>query len=1043
MRLLLLIFFFLSGACGLIYEVVWTKLFVFAMGGTTYAISTVLAAFMGGLALGSWLGGKWIDRRGAPFLLYGLIEGGIGFYCLFIPFSVGLIPSILGPLYDQYYTSNPIVFGFLRFILSVTILIIPTALMGASLPVLARYFATQKSRFGWEVGRLFTINTFGACLGSFSAGFLLLPLLGKKLTIHIAAGANIGICVAVLLSWFLHERKHFGKPAAEPEEKAGDLKQGDNLSTLRWGRAVFWAALFLYAANGFAGMAYQVAWNAALTLSLGSSTYSFTIIVTVFILGLALGGGIGARLSDRLKNPAVVLGWVEVSIGFISLWAMWGLGQLPEWTATVISRFFGSWRNVVSAEFLLVAFLLLMPTILMGLVFPLAVKTISLCRQGVGETVGVAYGWNTAGAILGSLTAGFVLIPIIGLQNTITAANMVNWVAGAILLGVIGTSGLAGRTARIALPIAAGIILTGLIPRWNPGIMSSGPSIYARTSDKSAIYINPMFIKFYKEGVDATVTVIWYDAENIFLRVNGKTDASSDSDMLTQELLAQIPMMVHLNPKNVCIVGLASGVTLGSVLRYPVESVDAVEISPLVVEAARYFDNWNHNALDDPRTKIIVGDGRNHLLMTRKRYDVIISEPSNPWIAGESTLFTKEYFELARDRLSPDGVFCFWVQGYDISSDEFTMLMRTFQSVFPEATLWEPLNTADYMVVGSLAPIKFDLKTLESRIQQPKVLEDLKRVYVSNAAEFFPKFIMGPVSFKKAAGEGEIHVDDKLQMEYKAPRHLYYTSNFYPELYRKIIRQKDKPQVIISPEEKDWPPDFKNALSKEMLAAELIQSGQYYRIVGPLLTAFENIEMAILLSPDNGWYKELVSMICDTLMNYYMKRDMIKEAIEMCRKAAGLNPKSAIVLDNLGIVLFHAGKYEEARTEFTKVVEIEADNFAAIHFIGDIDLQEGNIQSAKDMFRRAIDLNPYYSPSFVGLGLVAEAQKNYDEAEDNFRKAIKLNPKNAVAYARLGKLLLSPEGGNKSRAGKCYLEKAFTLNPGLRSDAEFRGFLEE
>jgi len=429
--------------------------------------------------------------------------------------------------------------------------------------------------------------------------------------------------------------------------------------------------------------------------------------------------------------------------------------------------------------------------------------------------------------------------------------------------------------------------------------------------------------------------------------------------------------------------------------------------------------------------------------MTRKRYDAIISEPSNPWIAGESALFTKEYFELARDHLTPDGVFCFWVQGYDISSDEFTMLMRTFQSVFPEATLWEPLNTADYMFVGSLAPIKLDITNLQSRIRQPKVSEDLKRVYVSNAAEFFSKFIMGPVSFKKVAGEGEIHTDDKLQLEYQAPRHLYYTSNFYPELYRKIIGEKDKPRVIISPEEKDWPPDFKNALSKEMLAAELVQSGQYYRIEGPLLTAFENIEMAILLSPDNGWYKELVGMICDTLMDYYMKRDMIKEAVEMCRKSAELNPKSASVLDNLGTALFHAGKYEEARTEFTKAIEIEADNFTAIHYIGDIDLREGNIQSAKDMFRRAIDLNPYYSPPFVGLGLVAEAQKNYKGAQDNFRKAIKLDPKNAVAYAQLGKLLLSPEGGNKRKSGTCYLEKAFTLDPKLKYNTEFRGLLEE
>lgn len=1043
MRISLLIFFFLSGACGLIYEIVWIKLFAFALGSTTHAISAVVASFMGGLAIGSWFAGKWIDRRGDPLLIYGIIEAVVGLYALIVPSLIRLIPSLIGPLYDDHYASSPVLFGALRLLLSAPILLIPTILMGASLPVLAKYYIKEKNRFGREVGRLFAINTFGACVGSFMAGFVILPYLGKSSAIHISAAINVGIGVVVAIYRLANPRKEDSSTSTLRKDEPAKTAPDSNISSLRspdtglnkGAKRLLWAALLLYAANGFAGMAYQVAWTRALTLCLGSSAYSFTIIVTVFIFGLALGGTIASSLVDRIRNVPITMAWVEIAIGFISLWAMWGLGQSPKWMTFLIRKYFGDWGLLVGIEFALTSLLLLTPTLLMGMVFPLAVKTVSSCRTGTAGPVGLAYGWNTAGAIFGSLTAGFILLPSIGLQNTIASANLINWLAGAVMLFVAGSSRLGKRILIASAPVAAGIIFTVAMPQWDPGVMNSGPAIYAKLDPEKSIFLKKENIIYNKDDADVTVLVQKMDEDFIFLRINGKTDASSNKDMQNQILIAQIPLLAHKAPKSVCVIGLASGVTAGSAASFPVDSIDVIELSKRVIEASDFFRKWNNNVRDDPRVKIIVGDGRNHLLMTQKKYDVIVSEPSNPWQAGESSLFTREYFELGKNKLNEGGIFSCWVQGYELNLDELRMVMLTFKSVFPYASFWQTFTGVDYALIGAAKPFKFSLDNVENRFKDAKIAADLKKAHIGGSVELFAKFIFGADGFDKINGSSEYHIDDRLQLEYTAPRNMFLKRDYYSDIYENIIVHRRHPREIIEEPESSWPTGFAESLDKQVWANTAADDVMYFLKTGDILKSFDAIKRTISLNPANTYYKKFVFSIAEASWKYVSKNGIRESDIHIFQEAAELCPENAEIGNYLAAAYISTGRIELAKIELQKSLKTDPKNCLAIGSLGYIEESRGNLDKAMEIYQSAVDLDIDCAAAYIGLGEGAFMEKDYRSAEKYLFKAVDIDPESVAANVSIGRFLIVSGVGDKSKGIK-YIRKAIEINPALKNDPE-------
>ncbi len=1042
MRFFLLLFFFLSGACGLVYEVTWTKLFALSMGGTTYSISTVLAAFMGGLALGSRYGGKLIDRRGDPLFVYGLLEGAIGIYCLLTPLMVESIPFVLSPLYNKYYLEAPVFFGILRFLLSFGILVVPTVLMGASLPVLSKYYARKKETFGWEVGRLFSVNTFGAMVGSFSAGFLLLPNLGQRLSIYSAASVNLGIFVIVLAYWFAKGRKmEYGTVEEEPSEAPSpEPSEGE----AGWGRLLLYSVLFLYAANGFAGMAYQVAWTRALTLSLGPSAYSFSIIVTVFIFGLAAGSGVGARIADRLENPAAAAGFLEILIGFLAIGVMWGLGRLPLWIVPVIRDFGDNWRNLLAGEFLVVALLLIVPTFVMGAVFPLVVKTAGMCRKGIGEPVGLAFGWNTFGSITGSIAAGFLLIPLIGLQSTISVVNVINWVAGGFVIIVALSSSRVSRWAMAAAPLAVGLAITVFMPRWDAAIMSSGPALLAKTTPRGKeILRKGQDVLFHREGVDTTVTVVNIRKDFYSLKVNAKVDASTFfGDMLTQVLSAQIPMLVHPNPEKVCVIGLASGVSAGSTLTHSIKRLDIIELSRAVVDASKYFNEWNNKPLEDERTRLIVGDGRSHLTLTDEKYDVIISEPSNPWIAGESALFTKDFYETVRDRLKPGGVFCGWFQGYEVPPEKFRMIMRSFQSVFPNATLWETSPTQDFMMVSSLSGVRLNLARLTERMNRKEIAEDLGRVDTSTPPGLIAKCLMSPDRFRATAGEGDYHTDNRLQLEYEAPKYLGRANLLYPELYRKVVRFKENPLFLLETSENHLPQPFREELRIKMEARDAYHFGRFLEFQGKSMRAFLNYKKSVRLNPENEMYVRPFKNLANRIAGALAEEEEYSQSLDICRHVMEVLPDDPETYNMRASIYMMMEDTKAAKEQFQKAVELDPDNPGGNYNLGYIEWKEGRRESAIEKFKRAVEGDPDYAPPYNALGTIAGDEHRLAEAEKYYRKAIEKDPDYAEAYVNLGRILMQhPDEGTKKK-GRGLVQKGFELNPSLREKENLKSLIK-
>jgi spermidine synthase len=655
-----------------------------------------------------------------------------------------------------------------------------------------------------------------------------------------------------------------------------------------------------------------------------------------------------------------------------------------------------------------------------------------MCRRGVGEPVGLAYGINTAGAILGSLIAGFMLIPHLGLQHTITVANASNWVAGAVLLGVVGAGRPAFRWGKVSVAVLLGVLVTVFMPAWDVGIMNSGPFVYAaRSARGQKIVIDKKNILFHMDGVDTSVMVIKTDKSNIALRINGKTDASTGPDMSTQELCAHIPMLFHPDPREICIIGLASGMTLGSVTRHPVDSVDVMELSQVVVEAAEYFKDWNYNAVHDPRVTVIVGDGRNHLLMTKKKYDVVISEPSNPWIAGEAALFTKEYFESVRDHLAPGGMFCCWLQAYQMPPDQFRMVMRTCHAIFPEVTLWETINSVDYILVGSLKPLRIDPAIVESRMKSKNVAEDLSRVSIGGVIDLLGRFVLGPRRFMMVAGNGEYHVDDRMQLEYMTPRYLYHAKNFYPELYDKAVRFAEHPMVIIGSERSRWPEGFGEALNRETKARDIILNAMYFSSKGDMEKAIELFAGARKISPNNVWNKNLENGVLDEIETRFADSGKYNEAIAFFRRAVQIDPENADLRDRLGSSYMYFQRTEEARKQFEIAIAFDPKDHRALYGLGFINLYMKNFGAAEENLRRCIEAKPDYSQAYSAMGVLMEEYRKQFQAESYYRKAIELDSMNAFAYANLGVLLVQQDDEKKRKEGRTYIEKAISLDPEL------------
>ncbi|MBW2731843.1 MAG: fused MFS/spermidine synthase [Deltaproteobacteria bacterium] len=794
MRALALICFFFSGAAGLVFQVIWSRLFSLVFGASSLAISAVLTAFMAGLALGSYSAGRIADRIRDPFKAYALAEAGVGIAALVLPLVVANFDGANAWAY-QRFGDNYLLLALLRFGLSFAVILVPTTLMGATLPLLSRYFvasAAEHARVGLRVGTLYAVNTFGAVAGTLVGGFILLPRLGLSTTNKVAALTNLALAAVVAMA-YLWRRYHPPEPTqGNPEDKdllreLTEPKTQDAVIDPRARRL----ALFAFAISGASAMVYQVIWTRALALNIGSSVYSFTLVLTTFLVGLAGGAAIIGRLAQRSRDP---VGWLALNHLLIALFV--GVSYLLIDKLPFIYLFLVQGERIDAAavlvrQFAMSALIMLPATLAMGGIFPLTIRVASASLDKVGSDVGRAYSINTLGAIVGSFLAGFVVIPLLHMQGGIYAAASLNLGLAAI----IGAYTQWPRRRQLTLAATAAVLLAlaPLLPHWNLYHLSVGlfrPSVARDALAQRGEWKEPKLV-FYRDGICTTVTVEQWSETHFSLKNNGKVDASTGDDMPTQITVGLLPILIHpqtprLQPE-VALIGYASGVTAGAILQYPVKRLDVVELEPAIIDASRFFDHINHRPLDDKRVNLFTDDGRNFLAATSRRYDVIINEPSNPWITGVSNLFTEQYFRIAKSRLKKGGIFCTWAQMYELAPRRIKAIYRAFNQVYPYVYAFSATTlSSDTFLLGSDRPLTIDLRRMRRVFAIPSVGREMKRALLDTPEDLVALTLLGPQAVRAFTVGAKINTDDNALVEFAAPHDLfnhkrydYYISRIY------------------------------------------------------------------------------------------------------------------------------------------------------------------------------------------------------------------------------------------------------------------------
>ncbi len=777
-----LFLFFLSGSLGLIYEVVWLRMLILIFGSTHFAVSTVLTAFMAGLAIGAWVIGREIDRRWDPLVVYGVFEIGIGAYALGIPWLFGFLEPVSRWLWAEFSPSF-YWFSLLRFFFVGAVLVVPASLMGGTLPALSRFVTRRQERMGLSVGSLYGVNTFGAVAGTAATGFVLVPALGVQKTIWAAAAMNVAVGVlALALAARTRRAANAAGAARESEPAAGRATSIPPRVTL---------VLAVFAASGFIAMVYEIAWTRVLSLIIGSSVYAFTIMLTTFLVGLAVGASLMSRFADRTGSRlgADGIAILLASAGLSAFATLFLFHELPYAFASAFRSIHEDRGDspaghlmLFALQFVLSGAVMLPPTLFLGGIFPLAVRICGDHLRQVGRTVGTAYASNTLGTIFGSALGGFLVVPLFGIQGSILFAITVNMLLGAVLVVLACERRTRARVLAGVLLVVAAAGCWPAQPKWNTLLMNSGLYKYAADMTDEDLTESGFYsftegdfdLVFYREGVTATVMVAAQKGSgDLWLSVNGKIDASSVGDLQTQLLSGHVPLILSEERDDVAVIGYASGITVGSATLHPVRSVTAVEIEPAVIDASREFTAHNHDPLGNPDVQIVEGDGRNFLLVEERTFDVIISEPSNPWMTVASNLFTREFFEIGRSRLNPGGVFCQWLQLYGMQLEDLRALARTFAEVFPHVVVFNTIRDSDLLLLGANRPIRFRIDLIEDRMSDLDVALDLGRIGVRSPWDFLSYFIMSTEQFRAFAGEGPLNTDDNALIEFHAPRSMH------------------------------------------------------------------------------------------------------------------------------------------------------------------------------------------------------------------------------------------------------------------------------
>jgi spermidine synthase len=705
-------------------------------------MATVLSAFMGGLAIGSLIFGRLADKVKNPLRLFMLLEGGIGLFAVLFPFTFKGLINIYTPIIQnsgltEYYGQ------VVKFIFSFVFLLIPTTLMGGTLPVIFKYFVRELKSLGWHVSSLFAVNNLGAVLGCFLAGFILIKTFGITASLYIAAAINlINALVVFLIS------KNISLENDIPEDKSNTPVNTDVSNILP--KPLLRLVLWVFAIEGFTTLAFEVIWTRIfIGFSFDKTTYFFSVIVLGFVFGLSLGSFLISKWVDNRKNLVTLLALLEVLIGLVSLALLMAFSKISL-TLNLERTVFDPWMKIIGKEYLIFFLILIIPATLTGMVYPIVSKLYADNIKKLGNRMGTIGFLDTIGSVVGSFIAGFVLIPLLGVVMSFIAVVVINITLGLLLL-IFNES----VTKKLRITLLSGtLVLSTLL------IMKAPNKKYFSWWDKSRYELWTNFVEkvpFYYEGVDATVTLRQYH-NYIALNINGHNTAyTSLKDQIVNRMLGYVPYMVNSHPKRALVIGFGLGFTVESLIQPEIDTVDVAEICTGVIKSGLVMNEWNNAALKHPKVHTYLEDGRELLFKTLNRYDIITSNAVHPRLSNN--IYTQDFYDLCRNRMNKGGIMCQWATPNWLNEVEFKAQVKAFINAFKYCQLWY-INEYTIILLGSEEPININYTMIAERFKNAKVKEDLRNINMTEPFEFVSQFSIERNVLMKYCQDAPSNTDD-------------------------------------------------------------------------------------------------------------------------------------------------------------------------------------------------------------------------------------------------------------------------------------------
>jgi len=957
-RLLLLILYFFSGACALVYEVLWGRMFGLVLGTTIVAWAIVLSAYMGGMALGSFFGGRLADRFSRPLRLFAFCEAGIG---VFGACSWAIVLAAQQLLSSNLFINVPAsLLEILRISCSGIVLMVPTILMGATFPLVSKGILSKNANAGRDIGIIYSVNTFGAVFGAMATGFVLLPALGMSTTLYLAALINIAVS-AIILVFF----------------KQGNQNQnGTKENAIEKPNAFVDAQLgifpFVLACSGFCAMAFEVLWGRCLVFFLTSTTYAFTAMLSIVLAGLACGAILAALIARHGKNSGNSRAWIsgfQLFIGFFACVAPLLLQNIDPFLHHIESHTAHTWFNWLIVRYAVCFGMVFPPALCLGATFPLSMGAALRSFDAAGKSIGLLLFVNTAAGIVGALAVTFILVPAVGVQSSFVIIALGNFSAGFVALG---QKKIAPWKKSVPIAVILALLLVVSYTFANKSSMVSYSRV-VRGAERPTVVVS------YKEDRAASVAVLKTDCERV-LNIDG-FNAAGTYRYEYMHLMGHLPVLLAAHPDTALVICLGTGATCGAVgLHENVLWEDCAEISSAVISSVHLFADVNNNLEHNAKIHILHEDGRNHLLRTRRTYDVVTLEPMHPYLSSATNLYSADFYALCRKRLSAHGVMAQWAPLHVLSPREYRMLIRSFTSVFPHSSLWF-LGT-EGMLIGTMDSLHIDIDALKVKMAQKGVAEDLAKISLATPERLLSCFVMDESALASYVNDVPAMTDDHPIIEFTAPRNLalpaerMWLANMEDLMQRRvsvlpfinkqddflvrdIVRSSEASSLIMNAQiaiaKQDYFPAlfFADSALTRMpndTTAKLVRRDAADRVMASSLnTARLRRHQGNLLDAEKAYLQVLsvdsANVVVQTeITTLYVQMGLYEKGLRHAETAVAYSPNDPELLVNLAVVYLNVNRLKDAEAELGKAVGIQSDNKRARYYLAMLQEEKGKFK---------------------------------------------------------------------------------------------------